>query len=83
MTFAVSARSVVLEGVTLVDSFDLKIEPGEVHAVVGESGSGKTIAALSVLGLAPTGAVIGGTISLEGRAAMVLQEPLSALNPVL
>lgn len=81
--FAVAGRSVVLHGVTLVDSFELKIEPGEVHAVVGESGSGKTIAALSVLGLAPTGAVISGTIALDGRAAMVLQEPLSALNPVL
>ena len=81
--FAVASRGVVRGGVTLVDAFALEIEPGEVHAVVGESGSGKTIAALSVLGLAPPGAQCTGTVTLSGRAAMVLQEPLSALNPVL
>jgi oligopeptide/dipeptide ABC transporter ATP-binding protein len=83
MTFAVSQRSVVLDGVALVSAFELSLEPGEVHAVVGESGSGKTIAALSVLGLEPRGAVCGGTVSPGHRVAMVLQEPLSALNPVL
>ncbi|MFT3707462.1 MAG: ABC transporter ATP-binding protein [Archangium sp.] len=83
MTFAVSQRSVVLDGVPLVSDFELSIEPGEVHAVVGESGSGKTIAALSVLGLEPRGAVCSGTISSRERVVMVLQEPLSALNPVL
>ena len=87
---------VLLDGHALVDDFSLELVPGKVHAVVGESGSGKTLSALAVLGLLPEGATTRGSALREGvelltadprtrRAglAMVLQEPLSALNPVL
>jgi oligopeptide/dipeptide ABC transporter ATP-binding protein len=96
VTLAVSGLRVSLGGLTLVDDFSLELVPGRVHAVVGESGSGKTLSALAVLGLLPDGAVIEGRAEQEGveilrrtprerrqGLAMVLQEPLSALNPVL
>ena len=96
MTLSVKGLRVMLDGQTLVDDFSLELKPGSVHAVVGESGSGKTLSALAVLGLLPEGATTGGSALREGvelltadpqtrRAglAMVLQEPLSALNPVL
>ncbi|MDP1829736.1 MAG: ABC transporter ATP-binding protein [Archangium sp.] len=86
----------MLEGHALVDDFSIQLEAGRVHAVVGESGSGKTLSALAVLGLLPEGAAVRGSAMRGGvelltapaalrRAgfAMVLQEPLSALNPVL
>lgn len=84
MTLAVRRLRVELGGLPLVRDFSLQLTAGRVHAVVGESGSGKTIAALSVLGLEPEGAIVTNRPT-ESRAgfSMVLQEPLSALNPVL
>lgn len=96
MKLSVEGLGVVLDGQALVEEFSLELQPGRVHAVVGESGSGKTLSALAVLGLLPEGAMTRGSVVFEGVAlltaagpvrrkhlAMVLQEPLSALNPVL
>ncbi|MGV3619754.1 MAG: ATP-binding cassette domain-containing protein, partial [Archangium sp.] len=78
----VSGLRVEFAGQPLVRDFSITLRPGRVHAVVGESGSGKTISALAVLGLAPDDAVVSNRPHAE-HVAMVLQEPLSALNPVL
>ncbi|HEY1086046.1 MAG TPA: ABC transporter ATP-binding protein, partial [Archangium sp.] len=96
MTLAVDRLRVELGGRALVEDVSLELKPGRVHAVVGESGSGKTLSALAVLGLLPEGAVASGSARFEGKElltassrerragfAMVLQEPLTALNPVI
>lgn len=44
-------------------SFDL--HQGKTLAIVGESGSGKSLTALSLMGLQPTVACVGGTINLN------------------
>ena len=59
-------------------SFDLK--RGETLGIVGESGSGKTTAARVVAGLQKATA---GDIRIDGRVAMVFQDPLGSLNPRL
>lgn len=46
-------------------SFDLW--PGEALVIVGESGSGKSLTALSILGLVPREARVGGRIEFLGR----------------
>lgn len=44
----------------------LEIASGEIVAITGESGSGKSMTALSVMDLAPRGAVTTGRITLDG-----------------
>jgi microcin C transport system ATP-binding protein len=78
-------------------SFD--ILPGEKLALVGESGSGKTITALSLLRLAGDAQFAGRALMQGrdllalteremrgvrgGDIAMVFQEPMTALNPLM
>ena len=60
--------------VRIVDGAAFGLEEGESLGVVGESGSGKTMTALALMGLAPEGARIGGSIRFEGRELVGLSE---------
>jgi ABC-type glutathione transport system ATPase component len=80
----------------VVDSVDLKVQPGEIVGLIGESGSGKSTIARAVLGLAP---VAEGQIRVAGEEVTgfsgsqwrdfrrrgvvqyVFQDPLRSLNP--
>jgi peptide/nickel transport system ATP-binding protein len=46
---------------------DFDIAPGEIVGILGESGSGKSTLALSILGLLPQSARLGGSIFLDGE----------------
>ena len=87
---------------TVVDGVDFDLHAGEVLCIAGESGSGKSMTSLSIMGLLPQpmARVVGGTVRLDGRdllqlnerdmrrirgneLAMIFQEPMTSLNPVL
>ncbi len=53
-------------GVNVVDGVSFDVRPGEVLGLIGESGCGKSLTSLAVIGLAPRGAEIGGTIEFQG-----------------
>jgi peptide/nickel transport system ATP-binding protein len=62
--------------VQAVGNVDLSVEPGETLGVVGESGCGKSMTGLSVMGLLPPGgAIVGGSIKLDGHELVGLTEP--------
>jgi oligopeptide/dipeptide ABC transporter ATP-binding protein len=80
-----------------VADLHLQLGAGESLGLLGESGSGKTQLLLAILGLAPRGARITGSIRFRGleltggaaagvrgtQIGMVFQDPLQALNPYL
>ncbi|MEV5751495.1 dipeptide/oligopeptide/nickel ABC transporter permease/ATP-binding protein [Actinoallomurus sp. NPDC052308] len=55
------------DGVDIVDGISFDVRPGEVLGLVGESGCGKSLTALTVMGLEPRGARVGGEITFDGR----------------
>ena len=95
----VSGLRVRFAGRDVVHGIDFSIAPGEKLALVGESGSGKTVTALSLLRLVQNASLGGTAtfdgqdlLSMPERAlrglrgqdiAMIFQEPMTALNPLL
>jgi peptide/nickel transport system ATP-binding protein len=55
-----------------VDGVSFAVKPGRTLAVVGESGCGKSVTALSIMGLLPQGAKLGGSIRFDGRELTTL-----------
>jgi peptide/nickel transport system ATP-binding protein len=58
----------------VVNHASFSLAEGESLGVVGESGSGKTMTALALMGLAPEGARVTGSIRFEGRELVGLGE---------
>ena len=67
----------------LVNDIRLSFKQGECLALVGESGSGKSLSALAMMNLLPNSLTTKAAFvhSVQPSAAMVFQEPMSALNP--
>jgi peptide/nickel transport system ATP-binding protein len=62
----VDGLDLAIGGVPLLSEVSFSCAAGEVVGLVGESGSGKTLTGLSVMGLLPTGAEVGGRITFDG-----------------
>lgn len=88
-----------LGGKTVVQGISFELQAGEKLALVGESGSGKSVTALSLLRLIDDAQISGSAklggrnlLTLSERellgvrgsdVAMIFQEPMTALNPLM
>ena len=66
-------------GVKALDGVELKIRPGEVHALIGENGAGKSTL-MKILGGAYT--LDEGTIIIEGKEVEIKNPIESAENGI-
>jgi ABC-type dipeptide/oligopeptide/nickel transport system ATPase component len=57
-----------------VDGVSIEVKQGEVFGIVGESGSGKSTLANAVMGLLPANASVSGSIHVNGRELVGLDE---------
>jgi oligopeptide/dipeptide ABC transporter ATP-binding protein len=58
--------------IAVLDDVSLSLSGGEALGLVGESGSGKTLLGSMILGLLPDGAVVAGSVALDGHAMLAL-----------
>jgi peptide/nickel transport system ATP-binding protein len=57
-----------------VRGVDFDLHAGRTLGIVGESGSGKTVTSLAVMGLLPEAAAVSGSITLDGRELLGLDD---------
>ncbi len=60
--------------VDAVRGIDFDLCPGRTLAIVGESGSGKSVTSMAVMGLLPEYASVTGSIALNGRQLLELDD---------
>ena len=53
---------------------DFDLYPGRTLGIVGESGSGKSVTSLAVMGLLPDSTAISGSIKLDGRELISMND---------
>lgn len=99
LLLALKDLRVAFAGHAVVQGVNLSIQAGERVALVGESGSGKSVTALSVLRLLESAQLSGQVLwqgrdllqlptaemqRIRGdEIAMIFQEPMTALNPLM
>ncbi|MFJ4297224.1 ABC transporter ATP-binding protein [Curtobacterium sp. NPDC089689] len=66
--------TVRIAGRTILDRVTFTVPPGRRLGVIGASGSGKSMTALALMGLEPAGAVVTGSIRLDGTELVGLPD---------
>ena len=74
--------------VTAAGTVSFTVEPGGLIALTGASGSGKSLTAAAIAGSLPDGISASGSITFaagsgRGPAALIRQDPATALNPLV
>ena len=72
---SVQNLSVQIGEMSVLDTISFALGSGDILALTGESGSGKSMTALALMQLLPQTAVCSGSIQLDGREMVGLDDP--------
>ncbi|MGB0687361.1 MAG: ABC transporter ATP-binding protein [Paracoccaceae bacterium] len=72
---SVQNLSVQIGEMSVLDTISFALGSGDILALTGESGSGKSMTALALMQLLPQAAVCSGSIQLDGREMVGLDDP--------
>ncbi|MGO1412022.1 MULTISPECIES: ATP-binding cassette domain-containing protein [unclassified Microbacterium] len=67
MSLSVKDLRIAFGGEAVVDGVSFEVPDGARIGLIGESGSGKSLTALALMGLAPEGAEVTGSVEWDGR----------------
>lgn len=74
MSVIIRGLNIAIGGKPIVSDVDLDIEDGCRVGLVGSSGSGKSMISKAIMGLLPADAVVTGSIALDGRELVGLED---------
>ena len=72
-TLEVQGLHVRVGDVHILRGVDFSVDRGKTLGVVGESGCGKSMTGLALMGMLPRGAVVEGSVRLDGRELLSLK----------
>ena len=72
---SVQNLSVQIGELSVLDNISFALGSGDILALTGESGSGKSMTALALMQLLPEAAICSGSIQLDGREVIGLDDP--------
>ena len=72
---SVQNLSVQIGELSVLDNISFALGSGDILSLTGESGSGKSMTALALMQLLPEAAICSGSIQLDGREVIGLDDP--------
>ena len=80
MNIEIKDLNVDVENKKVLQDFNLKIKPGEIHAIMGPNGTGKSTLSKVIMGY-PDYKIVSGDILVNQESILKLETPSPLITP--